>query len=134
MKGAGMTFASHPSEFVVMRSIWLPNRHRHPVMGLERAHPVCCQSYLSSLAPRSPSHLPPPPCQRSFQDLGRRRVLGPRGHMLVREFGIDGVERRGETEGLGGGEEAESRRRQKQGRKKSKMSALKVIPAGRADK
>lgn len=27
----------------------------HPAMGLERAHPVCCQSYLSVLAPRLPT-------------------------------------------------------------------------------
>lgn len=33
MKRAGMTFASHPSEFVVMRSIWLSPLL--PVMDLE---------------------------------------------------------------------------------------------------
>lgn len=68
VKRAGMTFASHPSEFVVKQSTRLTSTTMPPlapssasplpVRDLEAAHPVCCQSYWSFWHD-GPSEVPP---------------------------------------------------------------------------
>lgn len=81
MKRAGMTFASHPSEYVVMQSIrFTPTL---PAMDLEQ--PTLSAAIHIGL-PGTTAR------QRPSQDWERTSPQAE-GHMLVREFGSNEVQR-----------------------------------------